>query len=167
MLHIHLVRMPAIPRARGISPRHNKTGRPNPGTNNSNTWRELETKECEHNCISYWDDATVRSLRFPARPRTWLQSSLQTEGTGRRGSGFGFHIRKPKPQASIKNKIYEFHKLLNVYNTIHRMIGVGQLRWQCYRRHQQTKEMKLELNFNLNTFFSMYLECWYLLGIYI
>ena len=28
------------------------------------------------------------------------------------------HIQKPKPQASIKNKIDKFHKLFDVYNTI-------------------------------------------------
>ena len=30
------------------------------------------------------------------------------------------HIQKPKPQASIKNKIDKFHKLFDVYNTIHK-----------------------------------------------
>ena len=35
--------------------------------------------------MSYRDYATVRSLRFPARPRTLLQSILQTAGTGRSG----------------------------------------------------------------------------------
>ena len=29
------------------------------------------------------------------------------------------HIQKPKPPASIKNKIEKFHKLFDVYNTIH------------------------------------------------
>ena len=77
----------AIPRALGILPRHNKTGQPNPGTSNSDTWCISETKVSEHNSMSYWDDATVRSLRFPARPRTLLQSCLQTVGTARRGPG--------------------------------------------------------------------------------
>ena len=39
--------------------------------------------------MSYRDDVTVRSLRFPARPRTLLQSSLKTVGTGHRGLGLG------------------------------------------------------------------------------
>ena len=38
--------------ARGISPQHNKTAQPNPGTNNSDTWRISETKVSEHNSIS-------------------------------------------------------------------------------------------------------------------
>ena len=46
------------------------------------------------------------------------------------------HIQKPKPQANIKNKIGKIHKLFDVYNAIHKR-WVGQLRWQCYRRHQQ------------------------------
>ena len=50
-----------IHRARGILPRHNKTGQPNPGTSNSNTLRESESKVSEHNNMSYSDDATVRS----------------------------------------------------------------------------------------------------------
>ena len=56
----------AIPRARGILPRHNKTGWPNPGTSNSDTWCISETKVSEHSSILYWDEATVRSLRFQA-----------------------------------------------------------------------------------------------------
>ena len=77
----------AIPRAWGFLPRHNKTGWPNPGTSNSDMWRKSETKVSEHSSMSYWDDATVRSLMFPARPCTLLQSSLQTVGTGRRVPG--------------------------------------------------------------------------------
>ena len=30
------------------------------------------------------------------------------------------HIQKPKPQASIKNKIEKFRKLSDVYNIIHK-----------------------------------------------
>ena len=41
------------------------------------------------------------------------------------------------PHKHTKNKIYEFHKLLNVYYTIQGMMGIGQLRWQCYLCHQQ------------------------------
>ena len=48
------------------------------------------------------------------------------------------HIQKPKPQATIKNEIEKIHKLFDVYNYTQMMIGVGQLWWQCYRRHQQT-----------------------------
>ena len=91
----------AIPRARGILPLHNKPELPNPGTSNSETWRISDTKVSEQNNIwlfwllflylivvsLLWDDATVRSLSFPPRPRTLLQSSPQTVGTGRRGPG--------------------------------------------------------------------------------
>ena len=52
------------------------------------------------------------------------------------------HIQKPKSQATIKNEIVKIHKLFDVYNTINTqtMMGVGQLRWQCYRRHQQNPQ---------------------------
>ena len=63
----------AIPLARGILPKHNKAEWQNPGTCNSDTWRVSETKVSEHNSTSYWQEATVRSLRFPAWPRTLLQ----------------------------------------------------------------------------------------------
>ena len=33
------------------------------------------------------------------------------------------HIEKPKLQARIINKIKKFHKLFDVYNTIHKMMG--------------------------------------------
>ena len=49
--------------------------------------RISETKVSEHNSISYWDEATVRSLKLLAWPRNLLQSILQTAGTGRRGPG--------------------------------------------------------------------------------
>ena len=87
----------AIPWAWGILPLHNRTGQSNPGTSNSGTWR-LRPKS-QSTTLSYRDDATVRSLRFPARPRTLLLSSLQTIGTGQRRPGL-LHIQKPKPQAS-------------------------------------------------------------------
>ena len=35
----------------------------------------------------------------------------------------GLHIQKPKPQASIINKIEKIHKLLDVYNAIHKKWG--------------------------------------------
>ena len=63
----------AIPPARGILLRYNETERPNPGTSNSDTWHIFETKVSEHNSISYWDEDTVKSLRFLARPRTEVQ----------------------------------------------------------------------------------------------
>ena len=34
-------------------------------------------------------------------------------------AGVCLHIQKPKPQASIKTKIEKFHKLFDVYKTIH------------------------------------------------
>ena len=77
----------AIPRTWGSLPWHNKTGRPNPGTSNSHTCRKSETKVSEHNSISYWDEAMARSLRFPDRPCTLLQSILQLAATGRHGPG--------------------------------------------------------------------------------
>ena len=73
----------AISRARDILTRRNKTGRPNPGISNSDMWRISETKVSEHNSMSYGDNETIRSLRFPARPQTFLQSILQTAGIGR------------------------------------------------------------------------------------
>ena len=33
------------------------------------------------------------------------------------------HIQKPKPQASIKNKIGKIHKLFDVYDAIHKRWG--------------------------------------------
>ena len=57
------------------------------GTSNSDAGCISETKVSEHNSMSYCDDAMVRSLRFPARPRTLLQSSLQTVGTRRHRPG--------------------------------------------------------------------------------
>ena len=33
------------------------------------------------------------------------------------------HIQKPKPKASIKNKIEKIHKLFDVHNTIHKRTG--------------------------------------------
>ena len=67
----------AAPRARGMLPLHNKTGLPNPGTSNSDKRRISETNVSELNSVSHLDEATVRSLiRFPARPRTLLQSIL-------------------------------------------------------------------------------------------
>ena len=46
--------------------------------------RHATVKVSEHKSISYWDESTVRSLRFLTRPRTLLQNILQTAGTGRR-----------------------------------------------------------------------------------
>ena len=45
-------------------------------------------KVSEENSISYWYEATVRSLRFVSSPRTLLQSILQTARTGYRWKGF-------------------------------------------------------------------------------
>ena len=50
--------------------------------------------------VSEWCDLCGRS-RSP-----WKRVSL--------------HIQKPKPHASIKNKLEKIHKLLDVYNTIHK-----------------------------------------------
>ena len=105
MLRNHLVHMQPSP-SRGILPWH-KTGQLNPVTSNSNTWRISVTKVSEHNSMSYWDEDMVKSLRFLARPRTLLQSTLQTAGSGCRWSGFCIQI--PWPQASIKNKIEKIH----------------------------------------------------------
>ena len=66
----------------------------------------------------------------------WHVPQSADSGNRRPRASVSLHIQKLKPQASIK-KNYEFHKLLDVYNTIQRMMGVGQLRRQCYSRHQQ------------------------------
>ena len=50
------------------------------------------------------------------------------------------HIKKPKPRASMKNKIEKIHDLFDVYNTIHKIWAVGQLQWQCYHHHQQNPQ---------------------------
>ena len=91
----------------------------------------------EHNSISYRDKATVRSPRLPARPQhvTTEYSADSRNRTPR--TRVSLHIQKPKPQASIENKIEKIHKLFGVYNNTQKMMGVGKLRWQCYRHHQQ------------------------------
>ena len=61
----------------------------------------------------------VRSLRFPARPRILLEYSADSRYRTPRAR-VCLRIQKPKPQASIKNKIDKFHKLADVYNTIHK-----------------------------------------------
>ena len=75
-----------IPCARGIPSQHNNTGWRNLGTSNSDIWCLSETRVSEHN-KSYLDKETVTSLRFLERPRTSLQSILQSPGTGRWGPG--------------------------------------------------------------------------------
>ena len=48
------------------------------------------------------------------------------------------HIQKPKPQATIKNEIKKIHiNYLMFTIQCTNNDGVGQLRCQCYRRHQQ------------------------------
>ena len=64
-----------------------------------------ETKVSEHNSMSKRDDAMVRSLWFPARPRTLLQSILQTAGTGRRGPGLVSISRNRSLRQALKNKV--------------------------------------------------------------
>ena len=110
----------AIPLARGILPRHNKTGRPNPGTSTSDTWRISETKVSEHNSISYWDEAAVRSLWFPARPPHITAEYSAGSRNRKRRARVSLHIQNEKPQARIKNKIEKIHKLFDVYNAIHK-----------------------------------------------
>ena len=53
-------------------------------------------------------------------------------------AGVCLHIQKPKPQATIKNVIKK--KSINYLKFTIKCTnddGAGQLRWQCYRRHQQ------------------------------
>ena len=50
-----------IPRSRIIMPWHNKTGRPKPGTSNSDTWHISGTKTSEHN-------SAPRSGHYGSRP---------------------------------------------------------------------------------------------------
>ena len=68
----------------------------------------------EHNSISYWDEATVMSLRLPAWHRILLQSILQT------AVWVSLHIQKPKAKGILKNKIEKFPKLFDGYNTVHK-----------------------------------------------
>ena len=117
MLCNHLVSMPPSLGPQGILPRYNKTGRSNLGTSNSNTWCISETKVSEHNNVSYWDKAMVRSLRFPARHHTILEYSADIRNRMPHAR-VSFHIQKPMLQASIKNKMPEFHKLFDNYNKI-------------------------------------------------
>ena len=67
----------------------------------------------------------VRSLRFPARPRTLLQSSNVPADSRNRMplARVSFHIQKPKPHSSIKNKLNKIHNQFYVYNTIHKIRG--------------------------------------------
>ena len=115
MLRIHLVRMqPSLGPDRSILPRH-KTGLRNPGINNSDG-RTSETKVSEHKSISYHgecsyrDEATARSLRFPDRPRTSLQSILQTANRTPRAR-VSLHIQKPTPPAKVQYYINQSHKV--------------------------------------------------------
>ena len=80
--------------------------------------------------MSYQDDTTVRSLRILARPRTLLQSTEYYAHSRKRTpqAMVSLDVQKPKPQASIENKIKKFHKQFDVYNTMHKNYGVGALR---------------------------------------
>ena len=106
----------AIPRARGILPRHSTAGRPNPGTSNFKTWRMSEAKVSEHNSILYWDEAAARSLRYPHITTQYSTDSRNRKPRAR----VSLHFQKPKPQASIKNMIEKFHKLFDVHKTLHK-----------------------------------------------
>ena len=46
------------------------------------------------------------------------------------------HVLKPKFQASVENKLKKFHKLSDVYVTVH-----GQLRCQCYCLNEQNPKL--------------------------
>ena len=96
----------AIPRARVILPRHNKTGPPKPGASNSDTWRISVTKVADQNSISYWDEDTVRSLRFPDRPRT-----LEYSVDGRYSSAFGtvYYLNQDNPVSNCPNSYASLH----------------------------------------------------------
>ena len=94
----------AIPRARGILPRQNKTGRPNPGTSNSDTCRISETKVSEHKFTTVrHTETTTRSGHYGCRPgpahyyrvvcRQWEQAAA--------GQGWSPH---PETEASGKHK---------------------------------------------------------------
>ena len=69
--------------------------------------------------ISYRDEATVRSLRFPASLAHYYRVCCKQQDQDP-GARINLHIQKRKPQASIENKIEKFDKLFDVYNTIHK-----------------------------------------------
>ena len=119
MLHNHLVRVQPSHGHKASCPGTTSQGDRIRERPNSDWWRISETKVSQHNSIPYWDESTVRSLSFPARLRTVLQSILQTAGTRTPRARVAFRIQKPKPQASIQNKTEKFHKLFDAYNTIH------------------------------------------------
>ena len=58
----------------------------------------------------------------PCQARALLQSILKTAGTGRRRPGLS-----PHPETEVsgkhKNKIEKIHKLVDVYNAIHKRWG--------------------------------------------
>ena len=112
----------AIPRARGILPRHNKTGRPNPGTSNSNTWRIPETKvRAQQYIILNRSHGQVTKVPSQAPHITaGYSADIRNRTLLARVS---LNIQKPKPQASIINKREKIHKLFDVYNTIHKRCG--------------------------------------------
>ena len=134
MFHIHAVHIPPSLGAEASSP--------------VTTWQGDQIKEpanstgdayfSEHNSMSFRDEATVRSLRFPCSqaPHSTTEYSADS-GNRTQRARVSLHVQKLKPQASLKNLIKKCHKLFNVYNTIHKIMGVRQLRWQCYCCHQQ------------------------------
>ena len=101
----------AIPRARGILPQHSKLGRSNPITSNSDTWRIYESKVSEHNNMSHWDEATVRSQ--VSGQTQHLTTEYSEDGRNRTPrANVSLHIQKPKPHASVENKIKKSHNCL-------------------------------------------------------
>ena len=91
----------------------NKRGWPNPGTSNPDMWRICETEVLEHNSISYWDKATVRSLKFLDRPRTLLQIILKDKRNRPPRARISLHIQKPKTLATVEDSINQTQQ----YNT--------------------------------------------------
>ena len=93
--------------------------------------------------VRYWIKHFVPSLGFflflfcaPAclignysqAPRITTEYSSDS-WTGAKRARVNLHIQKPKPQASLKNKLEKFQKLFVVYNTIHKKLIT--LPWQC------------------------------------
>ena len=116
----------AIIRARGILPRHNKTGRPNPGTSISDTWH-LYLRPKTQSTRVYHTETKPRSGHYGSRPGsqpgTWPDITSRPHITAEYSvdsrnrtlwAKVSLHIQKPKPQASIKNKVEKIHKLFDV-----------------------------------------------------
>ena len=76
--------------------------------------QSLRTKQY---IILKWSHGKVTNVPGQAQHITTEYSADSRYRTPR--AGVCLHIQKQKPQASLKNQIEKFHKLFDVYNTIH------------------------------------------------